>query len=82
MHPGSARYPDYVSPSDSPATTQYAATCPTDAPTNFDIDVSLRATVGALLEAARAAIVNDDHAGVVTCVGAAKDLLDAMEARS
>ncbi len=67
---------------DSPATTQYAAACPTDAPTEANIDVSLRATVGALLEAARAAIVHDDHAAVVTCVGAAKDLLDAMKARS
>ena len=65
-----------------PSRTQYGAPVPADAPTDADIDASLRTTVAALLEAARVAIANDDHAGVVTCVGAATDLLGALGARS
>lgn len=51
-------------------------------PTDADINASLRATVAELLEAARVAIGEADHAGVCTCVGAAKDLLDALAVRS
>lgn len=65
-----------------PSRTQYAAPVPADAPTDADINASLRTTVVALLEAARGAIAADDHAGVVTCVGAATDLLDALVVRS
>ena len=81
--PGPARYAGLVSTcTDSPACTQYGAPVPADAPTDADIDASLRATVVALLEAARVAIADADHAAIVTHVGAAKDLLDALAVRS
>lgn len=69
-----------TAPSD-PSRTQYSAPVPADAPTDAEINASLRVTVVALLEAARVAIA-DDHAGVVTCVGAATDLLGALAVRS
>jgi len=64
-----------------PSRTQYGAPVPADAPTDADINASLRVTVAALLEAARVAIANADHAAIVTYVGAATDLLGAMAVR-
>jgi hypothetical protein len=81
--PGPARYAGLVSTcTDSPACTQYGAPVPADAPTDVDIDVALRTTVVALLEAARGAIADADHAAIVTYVGAATDLLGALAVRS
>lgn len=70
-----------TAPSD-PSRTQYSAPVPADAPTDADINAALRTTVVALLEAARVAIADADHAGVVTHVGAATDLLGALAVRS
>ena len=71
-----------TAPSD-PSRTQYSAPVPADAPTtDADINAALRTTVVALLEAARVAIAYADHAGVVTHVGAATDLLGALAVRS
>ena len=70
-----------TAPSD-PSRTQYSAPVPADAPTDADLNASLRVTVAALLEAARVAVAADDHAGVVTHVGAATDLLGALAVRS
>lgn len=51
-------------------------------PTDADVNASLHITIVALLASAMAAIGNDDHAGVITYVGGAKDLLDALAVRS
>lgn len=74
-----------TAPSD-PSFTQYAAPilAPAEPPTDADIDASLRATIGVLLEAARRAVEFPefaDQATVCTCVGAATDLLGALRGR-
>ena len=75
-----------TAPSD-PAFTQFAAPimAPSDPPTDADLNASLRVTVAALLEAARRAVEFPEFADqgmICTCVGAAKDLLDALAVRS